>query len=137
MEFLLPINERKTKELLNIISNNDKWAKEVQILAEEELYRRNFTKEEIEHEKLKREQTLKMFRKRRNDILVRNKDEGYTIPQMMAIIAFFPFSFFVHINSLTKFEELSAGNYQKKIRQRIVLIAVSLLLWFQLLRLII
>ena len=54
MEFNPPVNERQTKELLNIISNDEKWTKEIQILAEEELYRRSFTKQTIEQEKQKR-----------------------------------------------------------------------------------
>ena len=50
MEFKPPISERPTKELLNIISNEEKWVKEIQILAEEELYRRNLTEKTISDE---------------------------------------------------------------------------------------
>jgi len=33
MEFNPPVNERKTKELFNIISNDEKWAKQIQLLG--------------------------------------------------------------------------------------------------------
>lgn len=137
MEFNPPVNERQTKELLNIISNDEKWAKEIQTLAEEELYRRNFTKQTIEQEKQKRINTLKQIYERKADQLEKNRTESYTIAEMIAIVVFFPFSFFIHFNPLTEFWELDAGNYKKKIWQRITLIVISLFLWFQLLRLII
>jgi hypothetical protein len=137
MEFNPPVNERQTKELLNIISNDEKWAKEMQILAEDELYRRNFTKQTIEYEKQKRLNTLKRFYARKAGQLEKNRTESYTTVEMIAIAIFFPFSFFIHFNPLTEFWELDAGNYKKKIWQRITLIVISLFLWFQLLRLII
>ena len=137
MEFNPPVNERQTKELLNIISNDEKWTKEIQILAEEELYRRSFTKQTIEQEKQKRINTLKKFYARKADQLEKNRTESYTTAEMIVIVIFFPFSFFIHFNPLTEFWALDAGNYKKKIWQRIILIIVSLFLWFQLLRLII
>jgi hypothetical protein len=137
MEYNPPINERQTKELLNIISNDEKWVKKIQILAEEELYRRNFTKQTIEQEKQKRLNTLKKFYARKADQLEKNRTESYTTAEMIAIVIFFPFSFFIHFNPLTEFWKLDAGNYKKKIWQRIILIVISLFLWFQLLRLII
>ena len=137
MEFNPPVSERQTKELLNIISNDEKWAKEIQTLAEEELYRRNFTKRTIEEEKQKRINTLKKFNERKADQLEKNRTESYSGVEMIVIVVFFPFSFFLHLNPLTEFWELDAGNYKKKIWQRIILIIVSLFLWFQLLRLII
>ena len=91
MEFNPPVNERQTKELLNIISNDEKWAKEIQILAEEELYRRNFTKQTIEHEKQKRITTLKKFYERKAEQLEKNRTESYTITEMILIVIFFPF----------------------------------------------
>jgi len=137
MEFDPPVYERQTKELLNIISNDEKWAKEIQTLAEEELYRRNFTKQAIEQEKQKRINTLKRFYERKADQLEKNRTESYTITEMIEIVIFFPFSFFLHLNPLTEFWELDAGNFKKKIWQRIILIVISLFLWFQLLRFII
>ena len=137
MEFTPPVSERQTKELLNIISNDEKWAKEIQALAEEELYRRNFTKQTIEVEKQKRINTLKKFHDRKADRLEKNSTESYSVIEMILIVIFFPFSFFLHLNPLTEFWELDAGNYKKKIWQRIMLIIASLFLWFQLIRLII
>ena len=137
MEFNPPVSERQTKEVLNIISNDQKWAKEIQTLAEEELYRRKFTKQYIEQEKQKRINTLKKFYQRQTEQLEKNRIESYTLIEMTAIALFFPFSFFLHFNPLTEFWELDKGNFKKKIWQRIILIAISLLLWFQLLRLII
>ena len=137
MEFNPAVNERQTKELLNIISNDEKWAKEIQILAEEELYRRNFTKQTIEHEKQKRITTLKKFYERKAEQLEKNRTESYTITEMILIVIFFPFSFFLYLNPLTEFSELDAENFKKKIWQRVILIVISLFLWFQLLRLII
>lgn len=137
MEFDPPVNERQTKELLNIISNDEKWAKEIQTLAEEELYRRNFTRQSIEQEKQKKINTLKNIHERKTDQLGKNRTESYTTAEMIMIVFFFPFSFFIHINPLTEFWKLDAGNYKKKIWQRIILIVISLFLWFQLFRLII
>jgi len=137
MEFNPPVNERQTKELLNIISNDEKWAKEIQTLAEDELYRRNFTKQTIEQEKQKRLNTIKGFDARKAEQLEKNRTESYTTVEMITIAIFFPFSFFIHFNPLTEFWELDAGNYKKKIWQRIILIVISLFLWFQILRLII
>ena len=137
MEFSPPLNERQTKELLNIISNDEKWAKEIQILAEEELYRRDFTKQTIEQEKQKRIDTLKMFYERKAGQLEKNRRESYTPAEMISIVIFFPFSFFLHFNPLTEFWQLDEKNFKKKIWQRIILIVISLFLWFQLLRFII
>ena len=137
MEFNPPVNKRQTKELLNIISNDEKWAKEIQTLAEEELYRRNFTKQTIEQEKQKRINTLKKIHERNADQLEKNRTESYTPAEMISIVIFFPFSFFLHLNPLTEFWELDEGNFKKKIWQRIILIVISLFLWFQLLRFII
>ena len=133
MDFNPPINERQTKELFNIISNDEKWIKEIQILAEEELYRRNFTKQTIIEEKQKRKSTLQKFRYRQTSQLENNKTESYTIVEMISIVAFFPFLFFLHLNPLKEFWELDERNFKKKIWQRIILIALSLLLWFRLL----
>lgn len=137
MEFNPPVSERQTKELLNIISNDQKWAKEIQTLAEEELHRRNFTKQYIEQEKQKRIDTLKKFYQRQTEQLEKNRIESYTFIEMSAIVLFFPFSFFLHFNPLTEFWNLDAGNYKRKIWQRVILILISFFLWFQLLRLII
>jgi hypothetical protein len=137
MEFHPPINERQTKQLLNIISNDEKWAKEIQTLAEEELYRRNFTKQTIEKEKQKRINKLNKFYERKADQLENNRMESYTITEMILIVIFFPFSFSLHLNPLTEFWELDAGNFKKKIWQRIILIVISLFAWFQILRFII
>ena len=134
MQFNPPINERRTKELLNIISNDEKWIKEIQILAEEELTRRNLTKKTISEEKQKRIKTLQKFKERKTNQLEKNRTESYTVTQMIFIVAFFPFSFFLHFNPLTDFWKLDEGNYKKKIWQRIILIVTSLFLWFQLLK---
>ena len=136
MEFNPPVNERQTKELLNIISNDEKWAKEIQTLAEDELYRRNFTKKTILEERQKRVGTIQKFKKRQVIQLDKNKTESYTIVEMIAIAAFFPFSFFLDFNPLTEFFKLDAGNYKRKIWQRMILIIISLFLWFQILKLI-
>ena len=137
MEFSPPVNQRQTKELLNIISNDEKWAKEIQILAEEELYRRNFTKQTIEQEKQKRINTLKKIYERKAEQLEKNRTESYTISEMILIVIFFPFSFFLHLNSLTEFWELDVGKFRKKSCQSGILIFISLFVWFQLLRFII
>jgi len=134
MDFNPPVSDRQTKELLNIISNDEMWAKEIQILAEEELIKRNFTKPIIQEEKEKRIKTIKKFKERQRLQLETNRTKSYTITEMILIIAFFPFSFFLHLNPLTEFWELDRHNYKKKIWQRIMLIAASLFLWFQLLR---
>lgn len=137
MEFNPPVKERKTKELLDIISNDEKWAEEIQALAEQELYNRNFTRQVILQEKQKRIKTLKRFNERKLIRLEKNRTEGYTVAEMILIVIFFPFSLFLDFNPLTEFWELDAGNYKKKIWQRIVLILISLFLWFLLLMIII
>lgn len=137
MEFSPPVNERQTKELLNIISNDEKWAKEIQILAEKELYRRNLTRQTIVEERQKRINTLKKFKGRKADQLEKNRTESYTITEMIVIAILFPFSFLIDFNPLTEFGNLDAGNYKRKIWQRVVLILISFFLGFQLLRLII
>ena len=137
MDFDPPVNERQTKELLNIISNDEQWAKEIQTLAEVELYRRNFTKQAVEQEKQKRINIRKRFYERKADLLENNRKESYTITEMISLVIFLPFLFFLHINPLTEFWELDAGNFKKKIWQRIILIMISLFLWFQLLKFII
>ncbi|MBS1572661.1 MAG: hypothetical protein JST62_09730 [Bacteroidetes bacterium] len=135
MEFNPPVSERQTKELLNIISNDEKWSEEIQILAEEELYRRNFTWQAIKQEKQKRINILKKLDDRKTEQFEKNRTESYTIAEMIGITIFFPFFFFIQFNPLTEFWNLDAGNYKKKIWQRGILILISLFLWFQLLRL--
>ena len=135
MEYNPPVNERRTKELLNIISNDEKWTKEIQTLAQEELCRRNLTRQAIKQEKQKKINMLDKFQVRKTDQFGKNRTKSYTLIETIVIVIFFPFSFFIHINPLTEFWELDAGNYKKKIWQRIVLIVISLFIWFQLLRL--
>ena len=135
MEYNPPVNERRTKELLNIISNDEKWTKEIQTLAQEELCRRNLTRHAIEQEKQKKINMLDKFQVRKTDQFGKNRTKSYTLIETIVIVIFFPFSFFIHINPLTEFWELDAGNYKKKIWQRIVLIVISLFIWFQLFRL--
>jgi len=136
MEFHPPIHERNTKELLNIISNDKKWGKEIQALAEAELYHRNFSTQTIEQEKQKRVELLKKFYARKADQLERNRTESYTITEMVVIVLFFPFTVVLHLNPLKAFWELDARNFKKKIWQRVLLTAISIFLWIQLLRLI-
>ena len=135
MEYNPPVNERRTKELLNIISNDEKWTKEIQTLAQEELCRRNLTRHAIEQEKQKKINMLDKFQVRKTEQFGKNRTESYTLLETIVIVIFFPFSFFIHINPLTEFWKLDAGNYKKKSWQRIVLIVISLFIWFQLFRL--
>lgn len=137
MEFDPPVSERKTKELFDIISNDEKWAKEIQLLAEEELYRRNLGQEVIAKEKNRRFNTLKRLTERRSKSLEKNKTESYTLTEMVLIIVFFPFSLVIHLNPLTEFWRLDAGNFKKKIWLRLFLIIFSIVLWLQIIRLII
>jgi hypothetical protein len=84
-------------------NNSLKWVKEIRFLAEEELYRRNFTKQTIAEEKQKRIKTLQKFKERQISRLEKNRTESYTIAEMIFIAVFFPFSFFLHLNPLTEF----------------------------------
>ena len=136
MEFTPPLTERKTKELLKIISNDKKWSKEIQTLAEEELFRRNFSKQNIEEEKQKRKNIFSKYSQRKTSNLEKSRSESYTLIEMISTIIFFPFSFVFLQNPLTEFWKLDEGNFKKKIRQRIILIILSIFLWFQLLKLI-
>ncbi len=129
MKYNPPVNERKTKELLNIISNDEKWAKKIQVEAEQELYRRNYTPQTLETEKQKRLNLLEHLQERKNKNFEKNKIESYSFFEMVTIIIFFPFSFIFQLNPLTEFWKLKTGNYKKKIWQRIILIATSLLFW--------
>ena len=135
MEYNPPVNERLTKELINIISNDEKWTKEIQTLAQEELCRRNLTRQAIKQEKQKKINMLDKFQVRKTEQFGKNRTKSYTLLETIVIVIFFPFSFFIHINPLTEFWKLDAGNYKKKSWQRIVLIVISLFIWFQLLRL--
>ena len=136
MEFSPPVNKRSTDELFDIISNNEKWGKEIQILAKEELFIRNFTKELIEKERQKRIKLLEKISERKEINLTRNKTESYTIIEMTSIVIFFPLSLLIQINPLKEFWDLDKGNYKKKIFQRLILILVSFFLWYLLLRII-
>ena len=135
MEFNPPITERKTKELFNILSNDEKWTKEIQLLAEEELYRRNYTQQIIIQEKSKRIKTIQKFKERERRTFEKNRTESYSVIEMLLIIAFFPFSFVLHLNPLSEFWRLDAGHFKKKIWQRIILIIISILLWIRIIML--
>jgi hypothetical protein len=137
MEFNPPVSERKTKDLFDIISNDVKWSKEIQLLAEEELSRRNFTQELNDKEKNNKISTLQKLKDRRSKTLEKNKTESYTATEMILILAFFPFSLIIHLNPFSEFWELEAGNYKKKIWQRIILILISIVLWIQIVGLIV
>jgi len=137
MEFNPPVGERTDKELLNIISNDSKWTREIQTLAEAELIKRNYSGAAILKEKTKRIKIINDFEERQRRNLEKNRNESYSITEMVLIVLFFPFSLFIHLNPLTEFWELDAKNYKKKIWQRIFLIVASLFLWLQVLRLII
>lgn len=81
--------------------------------------------------------TLKKVKDRKTNKLAKKRRESYSVTEMIGIVLFFPFSLLFYQNPLTEFGELAAGNYKKKILQRIFLILISLFLWAQLLRLII
>ncbi len=138
MEFTPPINERNDKELFNIISNKEKWSYEIQIIAEQELLRRNYSQSQIAKQKNRRIKILNVFNERKRTIIEKNKNESYTAIEMILIVLFFPLSFFLKIffghTFLYTFGELNAKNYRKKIWQRIVLIIFSIFLWFQILK---
>lgn len=135
MDFTPPIHQRSDKELFNIISNDEEWIKEIQVLAERELCLRNFSKQTIEAEKKKRIATLTKFNKRKSEQFARNRNESYSIKEMVFIILFFPCSLLIDPDPLTEFVKLDAGNYKKKIWQRVALILLSFFIWFQFLRL--
>ncbi|MBL7733579.1 MAG: hypothetical protein JNM88_20585 [Chitinophagaceae bacterium] len=137
MEYKPPLSERQTNELLDIISNEDEWVKEAQQSAEEELRRRNISNETIAAEKVKRIKGLEKIRKQRVDKLEANRTASYSLKEMIAIVVFFPFSLFLHLNPLAEFWKLDAGNYKRKIWQRSMLIVVSIFLWIQLVRVVI
>jgi hypothetical protein len=136
MEFDPPLSERKTKELFDIISNDIKWTKEIQLLAEEELYRRNLSQKVIAEEKDRRVNILKKINERRSKIFEKNRTESYTAIEMVLILVFSPFSLFIDLNPLTEFWRLEAGNFKRKIWQRVFLIVGSIVLWIQIVRLI-
>lgn len=103
MDYTPPITQRSDKELLNIISNDETWAKEIQLQAEEELYRRNLSKEFVEAEKQKRVRLLATIHKRKSDKLAKNKAESYTAREMLLIILWFLFPYCcysIHYQSL-------------------------------------
>jgi hypothetical protein len=130
MEFNPPIIERTDKELLNIISNDELWGENLQIQAEKELEKRNYTKQNIFIEKQKRIDLIDKFRNRQKSRKDVNRKESYTFKEMILIIAFFPFSLLIKFNPLEEFWELDEGNFKRKIWQRIILILASLILWF-------
>lgn len=131
-----PISQRTTKELLAIISNDKKCSNEIQQLAEQELLNRNLTKQLIEEERKKRLIIISNYNKRRERQLNLNKLESYNFFEMLSIVILFPFSLFFKTNPIEEFRRLDNGNYNKKIWQRILLIAISLILYYQLLRIV-
>ncbi len=137
MEFYPPINVRTTEELLNIISDNDKWNEEIQLLAEKELVQRNISQGVISEEKCKRIKILQEYKEKWVKTFEKNRKQSYSITEMILIIAFFPFSLIFHLNPLSEFWELDRSNYKRKIWQRVILIMLSSFIWFQILKLII
>src|SRR5690606_6954275 len=88
------LHKRSTKELLNIISNDKKWIKEIQELASEELLKRGFNKEALIKERIKRLEIIERYSEREKNRTQRNRKESYTLFEACLIILFFPFSLF-------------------------------------------
>lgn len=130
MNFNPPVSKRSTKELFNIISNSERWSREIQIFAQKELLHRNFSNEQIEAEKNKRKGILKRLKERQTNIDKKHKKESYDPFDMITIILFYPITFVINrYSGLSEFGRLSAGNYKKKFRQRIILCIISLIVW--------
>jgi hypothetical protein len=134
MDFYPPLSERSDKELFDIISNDDKWQEEIQRLANDELKNRHYSLDKIIDEKKRRKKIISNYVDREQMMRQRNAIESYTLKEMLFFILTFPFFLIVghlfHINPFQKFAELEKGNYKKKFRQRIMLIVLSISVWY-------
>ena len=140
MEFYPPLTERSDKELFDILSYKDMWTQDIQILAEQELLARNFTSTEIIKERNRRIKIINDYNERRKKILDKNRTESYSILEMILIVISLPFkillSAILHYNPFEEFSDLDAKNYKRKIWQRVILIIISIFLWYYIIRLI-
>lgn len=139
MEFHPPLEERSDKELFDIISNKDKWTEEIQLFAKQELLKRNFTSVANTKERNRRTKIIHDYNERQKKILEKNRTESYTIGEMVLIISL-PFNILLgailQYDPLEAFWDLDAKNYKKKIWQRVVLIIISVFVWYYVIRLI-
>lgn len=129
MEFNPPVGKRTTKELFNIISNDKRWIKEIQLLANEELLKRGISLTEIEREKGKRMEILKRVEERNLEIRKKHEVESYSKFEMLSIFLFAPLNLLLSHFHQVGFFELHNGNYKKKFRQRMVLYLISTIVW--------
>ena len=134
MDYYPPLSERSDKELFDIISNDDKWQEEIQQLANKELLHRHYTIGKIKNEKEHRKLIISNFIDREQKQREDNAAKSYTVLEMFLIILIFPFHFIFLYNPLEKFAELEKYHYNKKFRQRIVLIILSILFWILVIR---
>ena len=134
MNFKPPINERSDKELFNIILNDEKWIKDIQILAEEALLSRGYSSDEIQNKKSKRVEILGSFHKRKIELHSRNRMKSYSWLEMILTVLTFPLDLFRPLEFMLEFSNLKQNNYRLKLAQKVGLSIVGLIFWVLVLR---
>jgi hypothetical protein len=132
-EFIPPIRDRDTIELIEIASCKDEniWQKEATIQAKKELVKRNISQEQqntiLLEKKIIKEEEQKIEQQR----LENNKTESYTYFEMAILFIFGPIIFFnTFLPSHHTIFTLRSENYLLKFKQRVIIFILSFGAWF-------
>ncbi|MEW7281204.1 hypothetical protein ABW636_21625 [Aquimarina sp. 2201CG1-2-11] len=129
-EFIPPISERKTKELIEIIYlGKDHWNEEAIRQSKQELKKRNVSEKEQEEIIIKWEKEAEEYFVELEHTLEENQFESYSKLRMLYIFAVAPFILSGKWRVGKDLFELRSENFKLKFRQRIILLLTGTLFW--------
>lgn len=117
------------KQLFNIASNEEKWTAEARQVAYQELLNRSYSVKQVEVGIRQRQTIIARSLERTRLQREQNSTEGYSWKEAAIVILTFPLTLIFFKNLLSEFVRLQDYGYRRKIWQRLILIAVSFLIW--------
>ena len=121
------LKERSTEELLKIVETPEDWREDALSIAKEELQKRGFT---IPQQK-RREKSRQQFEKRTKKV---KSEATFSLKEKIAILALAPFILavrfeFIPIPTGLSTWELKSDGFQRKWKQRLLLMTLGNTLW--------
>lgn len=122
-----PIKERSTDELLKIVETPEDWREDALSTARDELQKRGVP---ISQQK-RREKSNKQFQKRASKV---KSEATFSLKEKISILVFAPFILavrfeFIPIPTGLSTWELKSEGFQRKWKQRLLLITLGNLIW--------
>jgi hypothetical protein len=129
-QFNPPIQHKETDELIRIVNDPfDEWQEEARQQAENELDKRNVSKEYRQKLISDWNQDLRKANLARQQQLEKNATEGYSVFLMIYILLAAPLILLGKLRIGLSIWELKDENFRKKLRQRVLLLIGGILFW--------